>query len=789
LRNGISSLISPTRIFRLEVQQIQESCCFKLSWGKGQQLSVTLPYPKSLWQFYQQWEIAYQSFYQEFDESSLRGQAEFSGTISQLEVDWRARLVEAEASLLYEFQYWLRHPELYEIKRTIVRTASSQETSLPIEVFLTCNTLELARFPWENWQIGLEAGLSGTIRIARTPLNIRHQTIKPQNRQSRILVILGDDTGLSFKTELETLKKQLNNLVYIEYVGWKWQVSSNDVTEIKAQILDALSTEQGWDALLFLGHSNETNLTGGELAIAPNTSIFLSEIAPQLLKAKERGLQFALFNSCNGIKIAESLIDLGLSQVAIMRQPIHNTVAQKFLVHFLTALGSDRDVHSAMLMATQNLLQSNFTFPSAYLIPSLFQHPEAKLFQINPGGIKQWLKQLIPKRREALFLTSILFLSLSPLQSLLLDSRVGIQAIYRDLTQQNFAAGTPPVLSIQVDRESLKRANIDARKIKPIDRGYIAKLIKAVSDRHSKVIGIDYLLAEPTEEDAVLAQSLQNTSEPNIRFVFGADSELGRAKWIDNRRSLEADISFYPGYMELPTSPDSCPANCPFAYLLALIHQENSSATPKPDFRQNKRASVTKIARFSQLLEQSWFQPIVDFSISPAEVYKPVSAWKLIEEPTSQEVISANFSESIILIAPGGYSDADDNFPLPAAIAYWRSRSPQSSIVPEVWTGGEVHAYMIHHLLYQRLVIPIPDLLMVAIAALLGKGIALRLREKQSQEHRWLAIAFWGGTVVYGFFSLQIYISQAILLPWLLPSIMLWAYIQPFLKQKRPQKN
>ena len=31
--------------FQLEVQQIDRTCLFKLAWGKGQQISATLPYP------------------------------------------------------------------------------------------------------------------------------------------------------------------------------------------------------------------------------------------------------------------------------------------------------------------------------------------------------------------------------------------------------------------------------------------------------------------------------------------------------------------------------------------------------------------------------------------------------------------------------------------------------------------------------------------------------------------------------------------------------------------------
>ncbi|MDF5728259.1 MAG: hypothetical protein PUP92_09525 [Rhizonema sp. PD38] len=51
-------------------------------------------------------------------------------------------------------------------------------------------------------------------------------------------------------------------------------------------------------------------------------------------------------------------------------------------------------------------------YPSSYLIPSLFQHPEAALFRLEPFGIKQKLKNLIPTRREAIALSSLVLISL-----------------------------------------------------------------------------------------------------------------------------------------------------------------------------------------------------------------------------------------------------------------------------------------------------------------------------------------------------------------------------------------
>ena len=203
-------------------------------------------------------------------------------------------------------------------------------------------------------------------------------------------------------------------------------------------------TPKGWDILFFAGHSNETTHTGGELSIAPNTALTIQDIAKPLQQARKNGLQFAIFNSCSGIAIAESLIDLGLPQVAVMREPVHNNVAQEFLVQFLNSLVEYKDVHEALLDACAFLKETkNLTYPSTYLIPSLFRHPRSQLFRLEPFGVWHNLQSWLPTKREAVYLAIFLVLSLVPqIQDLLLESRLLMQAVFYQSTQTIIQANT-----------------------------------------------------------------------------------------------------------------------------------------------------------------------------------------------------------------------------------------------------------------------------------------------------------------------------------------------------------
>ena len=119
----------------------------------------------------------------------------------------------------------------------------------------------------------------------------------------------------------------------------------------------------------------------------------------------------------------------------------------------------------------------------------------------------------------------------------------------------------------------------------------------------------------------------------------------------------------------------------------------------------------------------------------------------------------------------------EDNCPIPLAIGFWRGWEE------EKFPGGEAHAYTLHHLLTQRLVIPIPDLWMILLAALLGKGMTLILQDNPRQRQWWL-IRLGAATVIYVIASLQVYISVAVLFPWFLPTVLFWKYIHLALRRE-----
>ena len=791
--------------YHLTIRKIDQTCLFDLTWGKGQRLPVGVPFPPNLLGLYDAWRRAYLGYYKH----GMRGRVGVAGQVVAAEVDWHSQLKLAEARLLSEFYTWLKDGKLHDLRAELAAASQAAERNgVTIELFVTCDPIEIARLPWETWELGQQ------VQIVRSPPSIRAAAGDRQGfrrGKARVLAILGDETGLNFTGERTALNAQ-KRLLDIHYVGWQ---PGEDTAALRQRIGQTIADPRGWDVLFFAGHSNEAALLDGQIAIAPNTAMAIKDLAPALQAAQRHGLQFALFNSCSGLDIAQALISLGLSQVAIMREPIHNQVAQTFLVQLLQHLAQFNDVQQALGQACEFLkLKQDSTYPSAYLVPSLFRHPDSLPYQIQPVGWRALARRWRPTKHEAISVAALALLSLvPPVQDWLLDQRVWMQAMYRDRTGQVAADPPAPILLVQIDSETFARRSIATPR--PIDRSLLADLITQLNQRQAAVIGLDYLLDLPQpDHDPALNQALHQAIEQNQTWPVLISSRNRDLSWttpyptvINPDRILQGN-AFVPFRHVLPREPWT-EAKTPFSYQLAtawILHQQAMADQPDvlrprlggPPLETQVQAyqretpldlspwaEVHPLTQLSTRLGQHWLQPLIDFSLPPSQVYRAVPAWQVLDDPETALLPLARLDNTLVMIVPGYYDAAgigregDDNFPQPPAIRYWRDRTGQRLLD---FTGGETHAYITHHLIHDHLVIPIPDLWLVLGAAAVGKALMLYLSQHPLRRLT-LAAYLVSATVGYGVLALQLYISAAVLLPWLLPSLTLWLYSLPKLKE------
>ena len=314
--------------------------------------------------------------------------------------------------------------------------------------------------------------------------------------------------------------------------------------------------------------------------------------------------------------------------------------------------------------------------------------------------------------------------------------------------------------------------------------------------------------------------------------MFEVLPELASPNWRLQGDTFVVGYDHYATHLTLPPSKYPTQRQLPFAYLLAVAHwlnYEQSENLLKPQINSSvnllsqvnnhitqttgkhflelfySSSRLQSLTKFSYKLGQMWLHPIIDFSISPETVFLRLPASQLLENSKDQLLATTQLEKlpSIVIIAStdrdeklpidkyeithGEYDITVDiydaqNFPPPPAISYWHLSYRRLRLYARnVLTGGEIHAYMIHHFLNQRLVIPIPDLLLIVVAIFLGKGTVLIL-EKNSPLRRktnilLLLFLLFSLNIIYGLASLQIYITGAILLPLFFPSLTFWVRI------------
>jgi hypothetical protein len=721
--------------FILDVQRIDRTCLFRLNWEQTCSCSARIIYPETLPLFYQEWSFSYLAYYR----SQVRARPGMNLTLPEITTDWRSRLIKAEADLLSEFQDWLRGKELYQIRSILAQAAHTN----PVQLYIQCNDLALAKLPWETWQIEAEFNDQSSIQILRTAPEIVQASVPVVTRsRPRILAILGDDTGLDFQAERVAIQTQLRGIASVQFEGWGISPPGEN---LRARLCQAIADPRGWDVLFFAGHSNENG--SGELMIAPDTALLVHELEDAIQRAKTNGLRCAIFNSCQGSKMGAALVNWGIHHVVIMREPIHNDVAQKFFERFAQQLAIGKDVCAATYLACDFLFinaKKNFQYPSASLIPSIYAYPDAKPYQFPQSRRWRWLKTLKPTWRDVICLSAIALLSgYLPLHHNLIDLRQLMQA---SLPQRDF--GTPPVLLVQIDDASLSAAKTE------LNRTYLAKVVRHAIALKAPIVGVDYVVKGYQPDQVELNQVLQNKG--STQFVFGASATWSRpipeiaAQGLGDV-DLNGEHNSSPVFLartrgDLSAIPDIVP----FAHAMACLH----SATC-----QDGRTQMQNITRLSAFWGQAWLNPWIDYSIAPQQVYSAIAAKDFL-------TLRSPMTQPIVLIAPGGGSE--DGYVSPQAFAHQTDYNWQL-------TGGEIHAYMIQNLLQKRVVIPIPDLWMIGLTSVASK-LLFHIFRKAGRKYIGRGVLLLLVPLIYSITSLGLYQNAAISLPIFFPILVYWAY-------------
>ncbi|NES66130.1 MAG: CHAT domain-containing protein, partial [Okeania sp. SIO2D1] len=294
--------------------------------------------------------------------------------IRELEKEWRSLL-----------NNWLNDPNFNRIEKEL-RTRFNPSDK--VRLIIQSEDILIQRIPWHLWNFFSDykfaetaIGLPEAKRVEK--FNIARGTI-------RILAIFGDDKGINIEADKQYLSSLSSEVEVISLV------------EPSRQKLDEkLWDEKGWDIICFSGHSqSKADGSTGCFYLGNETKMTIEELEQSLTTAISKGLQLAIFNSCDGLGLARQLARLHIPAIIVMREQGPDIVTHKFLQDFLELFASGKSLYISVRQAREKLQVIEDKFPGASWLPVICQNsaeipPSWESLQIFHSNFEGGLTKLL----------------------------------------------------------------------------------------------------------------------------------------------------------------------------------------------------------------------------------------------------------------------------------------------------------------------------------------------------------------------------------------------------------
>ncbi|MGB5970206.1 MAG: CHAT domain-containing protein, partial [Spirulinaceae cyanobacterium] len=282
------------------------------------------------------------------------------------------------------FNQWLNSEQFLLLDKRIREALSRDEE---IKFLVRSEDANLQKLPWHLWDL-VERYPQAEVVMGSFYLE-RNKIATPVFNRSklRVLAILGHSEGININADRQYLESLPNTKVVF-------------LVEPKHQELNEQLWKHSWDLIFFAGHSESEGETG-RIYLNQTESLTINELRYGLQKAVANGLQLAIFNSCDGLALAQQLNKLQIPQMIVMRELVPDRVAQDFLKHFLTAWGESKSLNCAVREARERLQGLESEFPCASWLPIVFQNPAASSVELekklNPPSLFKAIAQFFSR--------------------------------------------------------------------------------------------------------------------------------------------------------------------------------------------------------------------------------------------------------------------------------------------------------------------------------------------------------------------------------------------------------
>lgn len=406
----------------------------------------------------------------------------------------------AAAVLKVQINNWLQAQEFRPVREKCLERLSTSEE---IRVIVQTENSYLQRLPWHLWDL-LERYPKAEIALSWE----NYDSIAPPtlNHSVDILAIVGNSRGIDTEAD-QALLRQCDH------------AEVTFVVEPKRQQLTEHLWGKNWDILFFAGHSSsQGNNETGRIYLNQTDSLSIGELKYALKRAIDRGLQLAIFNSCDGLGLARELASLHIPQIIIMREPVPDQVAQEFLKYFLQSFASGETLYQAVRHARERLQGLEDKFPCATWLPVICQHPA----QTPPTwqGFIQPQETVIPhlkftdKLKVSLISSLLITTLVCGMRFLGLLQTTEMQVFDQMMRSRPDEGSDSRLLVITINDEDLanQRRNGESLKGTSISDKSLKLLLQKLAKYQPKAIGLDVYRDFPSEDSELTAyfQKMEN---------------------------------------------------------------------------------------------------------------------------------------------------------------------------------------------------------------------------------------------------------------------------------------
>jgi branched-chain amino acid transport system substrate-binding protein len=341
-----------------------------------------LPAAPEMLKLYQEWQnrsVENSRKLQESTSRKLQAVPAQKTNVADLE-DWRQK-----TEILEDYcRRWFQE-QAFRSLRDRIQANIKFRTDQAVPILVSCDTGDkpqdavLRRLPWHLWDLFISRH-----NIEFALLTRFHHQANTLTLPIRVLAIFGSSQG-----GLQ-LKKDEAALQILQQRG----AQITKCIEPDPEELPPLLRDQAWDILFFAGHSSTEGMSG-RIQIKEDVSLRLDDLRQSLTKAVTKGLKLAIFNSCDGLGIADFLAELHVPVTIVMRQPVPDQIACQFLLYFLDEFSQGKPLCLAVREARDRLEAFQNRFPGASWLPTVCQNPnQPQLVWQHPPLLTRLLSRL-----------------------------------------------------------------------------------------------------------------------------------------------------------------------------------------------------------------------------------------------------------------------------------------------------------------------------------------------------------------------------------------------------------